>query len=122
MKVKNTKFTWRSFMASPAAVLLSFLLFAIVSYSLISVIPKQKKAQSAKMEAQNELQDARDQKDALKGEIGLLSSDFGREKALREKFGVVKEGEEIIVLVNNEEEQKEEKKSPFEWISQLFSS
>jgi cell division protein FtsB len=122
MKVRNTKFTWKSFIASPMALFLSFLLFVTVAYSLISVIPKQRKAQKSKVEAQTELQDAEGRKDALESEIGLLSSDFGREKALREKFGVVKEGEEIIVLVNNEEEEsKEIRKGIWGWVSRLFS-
>ncbi len=110
-------------MASPVALLVSFLLFGIVVYSFISVLPKQKRAQEAKKEAKVELEELQHQKDSLEQEIGLLSSDFGVEKALREKFGVVKQGEEIIVLVNNEEEGiDKEKRGLFGWISRLFSS
>lgn len=123
MKVGNHKFSFSRFMASPVALLVSFLLFGIVVYSFISVLPKQKRAQEAKKEAKVELEELQHQKDSLEQEIGLLSSDFGVEKALREKFGVVKQGEEIIVLVNNEEEGiDKEKRGLFGWISRLFSS
>ncbi|NCT00127.1 hypothetical protein GW765_04090 [Candidatus Parcubacteria bacterium] len=122
MKSNIHKSSFHNFLSSPLALLASVVLFGIVVYSFVSVIPKQKRSQEARVESQNELGDLEEKKASLEQEIGLLSSDFGREKALREKFGVVKEGEEIIVLVNNEEEvEKEVKAGLFGWISGLFS-
>ncbi len=111
MNPHNDKSPFGKFMASPLAFLLSLIIFGILIYSLVSVIYKQKKAQESRIQAEEELQALRDQKTSLESEIGLLSSDFGQEKALREKFGVVKEGEEIIVIVNEEKEEVEEEKS-----------
>jgi cell division protein FtsB len=68
------------------------------------MISKQKIAQEAKKEAISELEDLYAKKDSLEAEIGLLTSDFGREKAFREKFGVVHEGEDVIVLVEDGED------------------
>jgi cell division protein FtsB len=121
MKVSKHKFSLDAFLKSPLALGLSFVLFLIVLYSVISMIPKQKRAQEAKVYAENELRDLQETKTSLEEEIGLLSSDFGREKALREKFGVVKEGEEIIVLVDNEKGIDEtDRGGVFGWIKGLF--
>lgn len=122
MKSQNHKFSLSQFLESPLALAISVILFGIILYSVISVILKQEKSQHSKTQAQEELASLEDQKGSLEAEIGLLESDFGREKALREKFGVVKEGEEIIVLVNNEEEgEVKEGDGMWGWISGIFS-
>jgi cell division protein FtsB len=115
------KFSAKKLMNSTFGLIASFLVFGIVVYSLVSIIPKQKRAQEAKVEAQEELEEHMENKDSLEQEIGLLTSNFGREKALREKFGVVIEGEEIVVLVDDGEEiAVDEKRGVWSWFKKLF--
>jgi cell division protein FtsB len=115
------KFSAKKLMNSTFGLIASFLVFGIVVYSLVSIIPKQKRAQEAKVEAQEELEEHMENKDSLEQEIGLLTSNFGREKALREKFGVVIEGEEIVVLVDDDEEiAVDEKRGVWSWFKKLF--
>ena len=104
MKKINTKSFLKKFLETPLALILTIGVLGVFVYSIVSMISKQRIAQEAKEEAQTELSDLYKQKESLEAEIGLLTSDFGREKALREKFGVVQEGENVIVLVEDGED------------------
>ncbi len=44
-------------------------------------------------------------KEYLESSIGRLNTDFGIEQEVREKFGVAKEGEEVVVIVGEGDEE-----------------
>jgi len=122
MNMQKDNSPYQSFLGSHLALGVAVILLGILGYSLIAMIPKQKRAETAKREAEMELRELEEKKTSLEQEISLLSSDFGREKAFREKFGVVKEGEEIVVLVDDDTAPLvEEKGGLWNWIKNLFS-
>jgi len=62
-----------------------------------------KKANSARIEKNNvqrELTELGAQKEHLQSSINRLNTDWGIEQEVREKFGVVKKGEEVVIIVN----------------------
>ncbi|OIO33099.1 MAG: hypothetical protein COZ49_01665 [Candidatus Yonathbacteria bacterium CG_4_10_14_3_um_filter_47_65] len=52
-----------------------------------------------KEKVSNELADLKEREGELTEKIGHLQSDFGIEAEIRERFGVAREGEEVVVIV-----------------------
>lgn len=64
------------------------------------VYKKAKLARESRNEIQTELTKLTDRKNALTHDTELLKTDRGVEETMRQKFGVVKEGEEVVVVVD----------------------
>jgi cell division protein FtsB len=96
----------------------ALIIFAsLFTYSAIGAYHKSRLA-SEKMDlAQQNMNNFEDQKNKLVTELENANTDFGREKALREKFNVIKEGEQVIILVDDKNDTNSqeiiEKKSQF---------
>ena len=54
-----------------------------------------------KQEVSVEFQDLEEKKQRLESDIEILDSDYGIESHLRDTFGVIKEGENVVVLVDS---------------------
>ncbi len=80
-----------------------FLLMTLFVYSAVGAYRKSRIANDRMSASLSELIELEDQKSRLSTELENSNTDFGREKALREKFNVVKEGEQVIVIVNDKD-------------------
>lgn len=96
---------------SPLAYLVLILFASLFIYSAIGAYNKSRLAETRMNTAQAELANLEDQKARLTVELENANTDFGQEKALREKFNVVKEGEQVIMIVNKAEAQESEETS-----------
>lgn len=103
-------------------ILLGFLV--LFSYSAINTYKKSKIAKESTAQVERELVRLLNQEEGLKNAINDMNTSFGVEKALREKFGIIKEGEKSIILLDPKEEpvQIEEKgdKGFFNFIRRIF--
>lgn len=88
---------------SPLAYVVLVVLGFIFVYSAIGAFNKSRLAEEKMNTAKSELENLEDQKLRLTAELENANTPYGQEKALREKFNVVKEGEQVIVIVNKEE-------------------
>jgi cell division protein FtsB len=86
-------------MAYVALIILGF----IFVYSAIGAFNKSRLADDKMNTAKSELENLEEQKLRLTSELENANTPYGQEKALREKFNVVKEGEQVIVIVNKED-------------------
>jgi cell division protein FtsB len=92
---------------SPATYVVLVILGFVFVYSAIGAFRKSRFADEKLNTAMEELQNLEDQKYRLSAELENANTPYGEEKALREKFNVVKDGEQVIMIVN-EEGQKED--------------
>lgn len=81
-------------------VLLSF--FGYVAYGAYS---KSAEARDRKDEVARELEKLHEREATLKADIEALNSERGAEAALRERYQVGREGEEVLVLLTQESEE-----------------
>ncbi len=94
------------------------------SYSAISTYKKSLIAKQKTRQVEEELQKLIDQESDLKGSLNDMNTPFGVEKSLREKFGIIKDGEKAVIVteVNEDKNTSEEKESKgfFDFIKNIF--
>ena len=88
---------------SPFTYIVLIIFGALFTYSAVGAYNKSRLAREKMQEAEAEYVKLTDQKQKLSTELANANTDYGVEKALREKFNVVKEGERIIMLVDEEQ-------------------
>ncbi len=91
--------------ASPVANIFLVILAGVFVYGAIGAYNKSRLAEGRMSEAEAENSNLEDQRLRLTAELENAQTEFGQEKALREKFNVVKKGEQVIVIVNKEDEE-----------------
>lgn len=84
---------------SPLSYIGLFLLGTLFVYGAIDAYGKSRRAEAKLDATEAEHAELEDQKARLSKELENANTPFGEEKALREKFNVIKEGEKIIVIV-----------------------
>jgi cell division protein FtsB len=85
---------------SPLAYIVLILFAVLFTYSAIGAYKKSRLAEAKMNAAETELADLENQKSRLTAELENANTEFGQEKALREKFNIVKQGEQVIMIVN----------------------
>ena len=82
------------------------LIFLVVtfSYSVIATYKKSKIAKQKTRQVESELQKLVDQESGLAESLNDMNTPFGVEKSLREKFGIVKDGETAIIITEEKAE------------------
>jgi cell division protein FtsB len=110
---------------SPFTYIVLIIFGALFTYSAVGAYSKSRLAREKMQAAEAEQVKLTDQKQKLTTELANANTDYGLEKALREKFNVVKEGERIIMLVDEEQvassaEAVGDKKGFFDFIVEIF--
>lgn len=122
-RIKKERFFSRV-VNSPFTYIFLFGLLFLFSYSAINTYKKSRIAKERTRQVERELVRLLNQEEDLKSALNDMNTSFGVEKALREKFGIVKEGEKSIILLNPPEEPPaiEEKKDRgfFNFIRRIF--
>lgn len=83
----------------------------IVLYGAVGMITKNQETKRNKVVALNQLAALEEREDQLESVIENLKTDQGIEKVIREKFSVVKEGEEFIVIIEDEKNDQNQDKN-----------
>ncbi len=99
-------------------------LVVLFSYSAIKTYKNSKIAKEKTRQVENELRELENQEEGLKNSLNDMNSDFGMEKSLREKFGIIKAGEKSVIIVDSDEEKfkeiKEEDTGFFGFLKRIF--
>lgn len=61
-------------------------------------------------------------KERLSNDIESLKTEKGLEENIREKFGLVKEGEDLIIVVDSKESPELDNKTKLNWFTSFFSN
>jgi len=109
---------------SRPVVLLLIILLVVLSRAVIGVYEKAQSTEENLVEAEIELEKLDERGDLLEARLESLGTEKGVEAEIREKFNVVRDGENVIMLLEPEEIDsnigKETKKSFWERIKSLF--
>lgn len=109
--------------SSPVTYIILFILLFLFVYSFIGAYKKSRLAREKVLASEEELNKLETQKQKLSDDLQNANTVFGVEKAIREKFNVVKEGEKVIMIVKEEDTdnlKEEEKKNFFQVLKGLF--
>lgn len=83
-------------------VLLLFLLFIILR-GVWGVYQKQKYTKDNLEKVEDNLAELKEREERLSAEIDWLKTENGMEQEIREKYGLVKPGEEVIIIVDKKD-------------------
>lgn len=89
----------------PVLFLLAILLLFFL-YGTISFVQKMLETGKNRTLAETKLTELKEKKERLSADINKLQTASGVEENIREKFGLTKEGEELIVVLENKDKTK----------------
>ena len=107
-RIRKERFFSKLIRSPITYVVLIFFVF-IFTYSAIGTYKKSKIAKEKTRQVEEELRQLKEQEEGLKNSLNDMNSEFGIEKSLREKFGIIKEGEKSVIIVDPIEEEKSER-------------
>ncbi|MBU1046424.1 hypothetical protein KKH36_01415 [Patescibacteria group bacterium] len=90
--------------------LIIFVLFVIVLFltkNVYGVLQGERKSQLNREQSEAILRELEEKRDSISSEIEYLKTEKGVETELRDKFRIVKQGEEMAVIINPENEDKD---------------
>jgi len=98
-------------------------LIIVFTWFLIGFTGKMELTRENKEIAKNKVSQLKEERERLSADISKLNSSDGIEESIREKFGLVKEGEGVVVIIDNKNEPKVIKKESggfFSFLKNLF--
>lgn len=69
-------------------------------YSVISSVSEYRLAREKFKNSEEDLSNLNQNKERLENSLASISTEFGQEQAIRDKFNVVKDGEGLIIIVD----------------------
>lgn len=119
--------TYKKFIFSKTAFVLSLIALIIVARATWSVSSKARSTKANLAEAESELVELAEREKRLEEDITYLKTEQGIEAEIRDKYNVARAGENVIVLVDSEESETkeieiEEKVGFFKRIGRIFKS
>jgi len=106
MREFQDKRRFKKLMHSRYVIVALIIICVLLGRAVFSVYEKYDRSKDIADRAQNELLLLSAREQSLNKEIINLGTELGKEKEVRERFGVVKEGERMIVLVDDKSSEK----------------
>ena len=109
--------------SKPVLILLAVVL-VLFAWKVIGLTGKLQETYKNKKIEQEKIADLEARKTKLSSDIEKLGTDKGKEEVIRENFGFVKEGEQVIVVVDEKNKtaiQVQPKKGFLGWFKNLFN-
>jgi cell division protein FtsB len=101
MKNFQKKNRQRTFLQSKFVLVVLGLLIITFSWSIIELAGKLQNTIENKKIAENKVKELQKEKEGLLYDIANLNTDKGVEESIRERFGLAKDGEEMIIIVDD---------------------
>ena len=122
MRNFQEKNKWKDFMQSkPILVILAFLVI-LFAWKIIGLTGKLQETYKNKKIEQQKISDLEARKAKLSEDIKKLGTYEGKEEVIRENFGMVKEGENVVVIVDDKNATEPGKKEESGWIINFFKN
>lgn len=120
----SKKRTFRQVMQSTSSLIFLSVVVFIFAFNIFNFINKTKETARNKQIIEEKVAELENSKEKFNSEINKLKTERGVEESLREKFGVAKEGENMIMITENINETENEKETDstgfFSWFRGLF--
>ncbi|MBI2109277.1 MAG: septum formation initiator family protein [Parcubacteria group bacterium] len=118
----------RKIIYSPFTVSALLILIFFVGHATIKTLETYLETRENYKAALGEFEKLENRKENIENRIEMLSTERGIEEEIRNKFGFIKEGEEVVIIVeppnslDNPQKQKEEKETKDSVIKNIFES
>ena len=110
--------------SKPVLILLTVILLIFI-WNIFGLIGKMQETRKNRIIEQEKITDLERRKEKLTFDIEKLNTEQGKEEAIRENFGMVKIGEEVIVIVEDQEVNNEQEVNPrnnfFSFLKNIFN-
>jgi len=106
MRNFQEKSKWQKFFESKPALVFFSLFIIFFAWNVLGFWGKMENTYKNKQLAEKKVEELRIDKEKLSTDIAKLETDTGIEETIRNKFGLSKEGEEVIMIVEDEKEQE----------------
>lgn len=93
---------WRNIIESWPVIILLCLVLLVFGFGVVGFMGKMSATRENREIAENKLAELQSEKARLTLDIANLKTDRGVEENIREKFGLGKEGEDLIVVVDDQ--------------------
>ena len=103
MRTFQEKNKWRKVMESKPMLILFGIVLLAFAYSVFGLVNKASDSMKNKDLVKERVVQLQKEKEKLTKDIEKLNTDKGKEEAVREKFGMAKDGEEMIVVVDDKD-------------------
>ena len=112
---KPRKNIWRRLYESPISIVFLLALLIFFSWNIIQLGGKLLDTEENRKIAEEKVTELKERKKKTREEIELLKTDKGIEENIRERYGLVKEGEKVIIIVDENKDKivKKEEESTF---------
>lgn len=101
MRNFQEKKSFRRFLESKWVLIVLFILLLLFLWNILNFLNKRDETEKNLNIVKNKILELEASKDSLRAEIDNLSTEKGVEASIREKYGLVKEGEQVIVVVDD---------------------
>ncbi len=92
---------WRSVLESRPVLIFLIILLLLFAWGVIGLFNKMQMTRENRRLAENKLAELQKKKEIFSADVAKLESQDGIEESIREKFPVVKDGEELIIVVDD---------------------
>lgn len=112
----------QALIVSGLALFLLLLLSGVFAKATFGVFLKERTARAQRERVEDKIAVLEERKIALKKDLRKLETERGVEEEIREKFRVIKDGEQLVILVDEDNEASAVKALPQRksWFSRLF--
>jgi cell division protein FtsB len=101
MKSFQQKRGFRNILHSKPVLILLFIFLLIFAYGVVRFFGKMRVTQENREIIENKVSELENKKEKLSSDIAKLQTEEGVEESIREKFGLVKEGEGVIIVIED---------------------
>lgn len=106
MKELQERRRFKKLLHSRYTIILMIVVLALLARGVWGIYTKYQKSLEIKERARYDLEILTGREQSLMESIKALETDEGKERELRDRFGVVKEGEKIVVIVDDKPKEK----------------
>lgn len=93
------------FLYSPITLVVLFVLVILLAISLMKMVGKSRQTREVRDQYRDEITALEKQQEELASDIDYLSTERGMEEEIRDRFPVVKEGEDLILIIDEEDDE-----------------
>jgi cell division protein FtsB len=98
------------------------IIILVFFFSMFSFVGKMEKTSKNRKIVEDKITELEKSKETFSSEIAKLKTEKGIEESIREKFGVAKEGENIIIIVDDKNSSVTTIEADSSWFSSFFNN
>jgi len=115
---------WKYIVQSKLFLIFFGIVILVFIYSMFSFASKMEETRKNRQIIEDKIAELEKSKETFNSEIEKLKTEKGQEEIIREKYGVAKEGENMILVVDDKNstqtEENENSGGFFSWLKNLF--